>query len=107
MENENVSEWLSSQGLTDSDIDFIETVLTFTSTAKELNNKLYEVNQTFQKSFPDKKAVINPNLTFFQFEKILADNGLFVDLNEMLNRFKTQGVCVELCNRLLESELDS
>ena len=56
--------------MSNTDIDFIETVLTFTSTAKGLNNKLDEVNQTFQTSFPDKKAKIVPNLTFWQAEGI-------------------------------------
>ncbi|MDL4839255.1 hypothetical protein [Aquibacillus rhizosphaerae] len=105
MSNETVSEWLRSEGLSNTDIDFIETVLTFTSTAKGLNNKLDEINKAFQTSFPDKKAEIDPNLTFWQFEKILHDNGLLIDLNEMLIRYKAQGLCVYLCNELLESQL--
>lgn len=59
MSIETVSAWFRNKGFTD--IDFIETVLIFTSTAKGLNNKLDEINQTFQTSFPDKKAVIVPN----------------------------------------------
>lgn len=106
MSNETVSEWLSINGVSTANIDFIETVLTFTSTAKRLNNKLDEINQTIQMSFPDKKTKIVPNLTFEQFEKILLDNGLFIDLNEMLIRYKNQGLCVELCNQLLESQLE-
>ena len=30
----------------------------------------------------------------------------FVDLNEMLTRYKVQGVCVNLCHQLLESQYD-
>lgn len=104
MSNENACEWLRNKGLSITDIDFVESVLTFTTTAKALNNKLNEINQTFQMSFPDKKAEIFPNLTFQQFEEILHNNGLFVDLNEMLTRYKVQGVCVNLCNQLLESQ---
>jgi len=106
MSNETACEWLRNKGFSITDIDFIESVLTFTSTAKALNNKLDKINQTFQMSFPDKKAEIVPNLTFQQFEEILHNNGLFVDLNEMLTRYKVQGVCVNLCNQLLESQLD-
>jgi len=105
MPNETVSEWLRNKGLSNSDIDFIETILTFTSTAKRLSNKLVEINQRFQSLFPEKKAEINPNLTFWQFEKLLQDNGLFIDLNEILIRYKAQGLCVDLCNQLLESQL--
>lgn len=106
MSNETVSEWLRNQGLSNTEIDFIETVLTFTSTAKVLNNKLNEINQALQMSFPDKEAKIVPNITFSQLEKMLLDNGLFIDLNEMLIRYKTQGLCVNLCNQLLGSALE-
>ena len=51
----------------------------------------------------DKKAEIVPNLTFQKFEETLHNNGLFVDLNEMLTRYKVQGVCVNLCHQLLEN----
>ena len=106
MSNENASEWLRNKGLSITDIDFVESILTFTSTAKALSNKLDEINQTFQLSFPDKKAEIVPNLTFQKFEEILHNNGLFVDLNDMLIRYKVQGVCMNLCNQLLESQYD-
>ncbi|SDM15917.1 hypothetical protein [Bacillus sp. OK048] len=105
MSNETVNEWLRNKGLSNTDIDFIETLLTFTSTAKRLSSKLDEINQRFQSLFPDKKAEINPNLTFWKFEKLLQGNVLFIDLNEMLNRYKAQGLCVDLCNQLLESQL--
>ena len=106
MSNENASEWLRNKGWSIQDIDFVESVLTFTSTAKALSNKLDEINQTFQLAFPDKKAEIGPNLTFQQFEEILHRNGLFVDLHEMLTKYKGQGICVNLCNQLLESQYD-
>ena len=64
MSNENTSEWLTNKGWSTQDIDFVESVLTFTSTAKTLSNKLDEINQTFQLSFPGKKAEIVSNLTF-------------------------------------------
>ena len=103
MSNETACEWLRNKGFSITDIDFVESVLTFTSTARAFNDKLDEINQTFKISFPDKKAEIVPNLTFQQFDEILHNNGLFVDLNEMLIRYKVQGVCVNLCNQLLES----
>ncbi len=106
MSKETAFEWLRNNGLSITDIDFIESILTFTSTAKNLNRKLNEINQKFQVSFPDNKAEIVPNLTFQQFEEILLDNGIFIDLNELLIRYKVQGVCVKLCNHLLESKLD-
>lgn len=106
MTHKTASEWLKDKGLSHMEIDFIETILTFTSTAKILDNKLTEINQTFHKSFPDKKAEIDPNLTFFQFENLLRDNKIFIDINDVLIRYKTQGLCVELCNQLLDSQLN-
>mgnify|MGYP005606952737 FL=1 len=104
MSDETACEWLRNKGWSITDIDFVESVLTFTSTAKALSNKLDDINQTFQMSFPDKKAEIGPNLTFQQLEEILHNNGLFVDLHEMLNKYKGQGICVNLCHQLLESQ---
>lgn len=106
MSNETTCKWLGNKGFSTRDIDFIESVLAFSSTAKVLNNKLDEINQTFQMSFPDKKTEIVSNLTFRRFAEILDDNGLIIDLEEMLIRYKSQGVCVNLCNQLLESRLD-
>lgn len=81
MGNETAGDWLRNKGLSTTDIDFIETLLTFTSTAKELNNKLDEINKT------------------------LRDNGIGIDLIEMLTRYKEQGLCAGICNQLLESQL--
>ena len=106
MSNETACEWLRNKGVSITDIDFVESVLTFTSTSKVLNNKLDEINRTFQMSFPKRKAEIVPNLTFQQFEETLHNNGLFIDVNEMLTRYKVQGVCGNLCNQLLESQYD-
>lgn len=105
MSNGTACEWLRNKGFSITDIDFIESILTFSSTAKAQNNKLDVINQTFQVSFPGKKAEIVPNLTFKQFEKMLQENGLFIDLSELLIRYKAQGVCVNLCIQLLESRL--
>lgn len=104
---ETASDWLRNKGLSniDIDIDFVETILTFTSAAKERNNKLDEINKTLKTAFPEKSAKVNPNLTFSQFDKILQDNGIVIDLTEMLTRYKEQGLCVGLCNQLLVSRL--
>ncbi|WP_174616540.1 hypothetical protein [Virgibacillus ihumii] len=105
MGTETASDWLKDKGLSNADIDFVETILTFTSTTKEQKNKLVEINKTLQTSFPDKKAEIDPNLTLSQFDKILRDNGIAIDVIEMLTRYKEQGLCTNLCNRLLEGQL--
>ena len=104
MSNETACEWLRNKGFSITDIDFVESVLTFTSTAKSLPNKLNEINQTLKISFPDKEVEIVPHLTFQQLEEILHHNGLFVDLHEMLTKYKGQGICVNLCHQLLESQ---
>ncbi len=103
MSNQTAGEWLRSQRLSITDIDFIETILVAISTAKEFKSKLDEVNLTVQKSFPDKKVEIDSNLTFWQFEKLLHDNEVYIDINELLIRYKKQGFCAELCKQLLDS----
>ncbi|MGG1684283.1 hypothetical protein [Pseudalkalibacillus sp. NRS-1564] len=103
MSNQTAGEWLRSQGLSITDIDFIETILVATSTAKGFKSKLDEVNLTVQKSFPDKKVEIDSNLTFWQFEKLLHDNEVYIDINELLIRYRKQGFCAELCKQLLDS----
>ncbi|MEN1969715.1 hypothetical protein WMZ97_16755 [Lentibacillus sp. N15] len=105
MEIETASDWLKNKGLSNADIDFVETILTFTSTAKEKNNKLDEINITLHMSFPDKKAKIHPNITLSQLKKILQDNGIDVDVTEMLSRYREQGLCSDLCNQILEGQL--
>lgn len=107
MENETVSEWLGSKGLSNTDIDFIETILTFTSTAILIGSKTEDINKNFQAIFPEKRAKIMPDLTYQQFEEILQDNGLSVNLSEILRRFRTQGICVELCEKLLRNQDDN
>ncbi len=101
---ETAGEWLRNKGVSNTNIDFVETILTFTSTAKERDNKIDEINKMLKTTFPEKNAKVNPNLTFSQFDKILRDNGIVIDLSEMLTRYKEQGSCVGLCNQLLESQ---
>lgn len=102
MRIETAGDWLRNKGLSNTDIDFVETILTFTSTAKERNNKLDEINKTLKMTFPEKDAKVHSNLTFSQFDKILRDNGIIIDLTEMLIRYKEQGLCVGLCIQLLK-----
>ena len=45
MSNENASEWLRNKGWSIQDIDFVESVLTFTSTAKALFNWLFLIKK--------------------------------------------------------------
>ncbi|GIN84441.1 hypothetical protein J6TS2_08270 [Heyndrickxia sporothermodurans] len=105
MTNETVNEWLKENGLSDTDIDFIETILTFTSTAKMLPPKTDEINNKFQTLFPGRKAKITPYLTYQQFEKVLQDNNLSIDSHDLLNRFRSQGMCAELCEELLNNNI--
>lgn len=107
MTHKTASKWMGDKGLSHTEIDFIETILTSTSTAKIIGNKLTEINQTVHKSFPDKKIEIDPNLTFLQFESLLRDDGIFIDVNDVLIRYKTQGLCEELCSQLLDGHLNN
>ena|SRR5690625_106908 len=103
MEIETTGDWLKHKGLSDADINFVETILTFTSTAKKKNNKLDEINKRLHTFFPDKKAKIAPTITLLQLNKVLQDNGIDVDVIEMLSRYREQGLCSNLCDQILES----
>ncbi|WP_312755925.1 hypothetical protein [Rummeliibacillus suwonensis] len=101
MGNETVTDWLAKNMISDENINFIETVLTFTSSVKMLAEKQTLINRNLQSLFPNKKAMIKPDLTYQQFTQILKDNDIEVNPVELLNKYRSQGVCVELCNELL------
>ena len=101
MGTETVTDWLAKNKINDENINFIETVLTFTSSVKILVDKQDVINKSFQSLFPSKKAMIKPDLTYQQFTQILKENDIEVNPVELLNKYRSQGVCVELCAELL------
>ncbi|WLR58854.1 hypothetical protein [Guptibacillus hwajinpoensis] len=101
MKNETVTDWLIKNKVSHENINFIETVLTYTSSLKVVKEKEDVINENLQSSFPSKKAIIKPDLTYQQFTQILKDNNIEVNAVELLNNYRSQGVCVELCDELL------
>lgn len=101
METETVTDWLTKNKINDENINFIETVLTFTSSVKILVEKQDVINENLQSLFPSKKAMIKPDLTYQQFTQILKENDIEVNPVELLNKYRSQGVCVELSAELL------
>jgi len=101
METETVTDWLTKNKINDENINFIETVLTFTSSVKILVEKQDVINENLQSLFPSKKAMIKPDLTYQQFTQILKENDIEVNPVELLNKYRSQGVCVELCAEFL------
>lgn len=101
MENGTVTDWLTKNKISDENINFIETVLTFTSSVKIIADKHDVINENLKTLFPSKKAKIKPDLTYQQFTQILKDNDIEVDPVELLNKYRSQGVCVDLCDELL------
>ena len=101
MENDTVTEWLTKNKINDENINFIETILTFTSSVRIMVNKKDVINKKVQSLFPNKKVIIEPNLTYQKFAQILKDNDIEIDSIELLNKYRNQGICVELCNELL------
>ncbi|MGF2615300.1 hypothetical protein FZC84_09545 [Rossellomorea vietnamensis] len=101
MKNETVTDWLKKNEINDEDINFIETVLTFSSSLKTLPNKQDVINRSLQSSFPSKKVMMICNLTYQQFTQILEDNDIEIDPVQLLNHYRSQGICIELCEELL------
>jgi len=104
--NLTVSEWMKKIGLNEDDIHFIETILTFASTlqnpvteSEEFTNK---VNNKINSLFPERKVKINRNFTYQDFKNILNENKIFINLSELLNRYHSQGICQNLCEKLLK-----
>ncbi len=102
---QTVENWLKTNDLSNAEIDFIETVLTFTSAVKVISSRKDEINKSFQINFPNKKAIIEPDLTYKKLEETLKENGINIDLSEMLTRFRKQGICSKLCKELLDSRV--
>ncbi|WP_113926605.1 hypothetical protein [Bacillus sp. P14.5] len=101
MKNETVTDWLKKNEINNEDINFIETVLTFSSSLKTLPNKHDVINRSLQSSFPSKKVMMISYLTYQQFTQILEDNDIEIDPVQLLNHYRSQGVCVEICDELL------
>ncbi|MCP1189391.1 hypothetical protein NKR17_09945 [Priestia flexa] len=101
-----VSEWMKQNELTDNDINFIETILTFTSTLGSPIVKTEDVNNKINTLFPEKKVKITDNFTYKKFEEILHDNKISISLSELLNRYHSQGICKDHCEKLLKENND-
>lgn len=101
MDNGTVTDWLTKNKINDENINFIETILTFTASVKILVDKQDIINENLQTLFPSKKVMIKPDLTYQQFTQILKDNDIEVNPVELLNKYRSQGVCVELCEEWL------
>ncbi|GGB44113.1 hypothetical protein GCM10011409_22110 [Lentibacillus populi] len=106
MTNLTVGEWLKQNKLTDNDINFIETLLTFTSTLESPLVKTEDINNKINTLFPEKKVEIRGNFTYKAFKEILNENEISVNLGELLNRYHSQGICKNHCERLLKENDD-
>ncbi|MEJ9282014.1 hypothetical protein [Ureibacillus thermosphaericus] len=101
MQNQTVTDWLIENQLNYDQINFIETILTFTTMVKKQPNSKEKINESFQKQFPNKNAVLKPDLTYKEFTQILKDNSIEVNPIELLHRYRTQGICVNICDEWL------
>lgn len=102
MRGQTVTEWLTDNKVNEESINFIETVLTFTSSVQLVTAKEEIINKKLQSFFPNKKAIIKPDLSYQDFTQILKDNDIKVDPDELLNKYRSQGICIELCDELLK-----
>lgn len=107
MENQTVTEWLVENKVSEEDINFIETVLTFTTSIKKLPDRQKMINERLQSLFPNKNAIIKSDLTYQQFVHILRENGIEANPGELLNKYYLQGVCVDLCDEWLNQKKTS
>lgn len=96
------SEWLISKKIEEENIDFIESLLTYTSAIKVATHKENVINSSLKQQFPSKQFLISPNMSYFQFEKTLKDNNIDVEANQLLEVYKNQGLCKSLCNEWLD-----
>ena len=96
-----VFEWIQGQGVSSSDIDFIETVL--------VNQSVYEhggINDTqltdiILRNFPQKICHLRQPMTLSGFEKPLDYNNISINGQETVRYCLDQGLCTALCNRML------
>ncbi|RFA33303.1 hypothetical protein CAI16_15225 [Virgibacillus dokdonensis] len=102
MDNLTVSEWMKENGLTDDEVDFIETILTSTAMQESGIINYKEINRKINTYFPEKRFYLTGKINFEKFLNILKENEIFIDLKELLNRYHSQGTCKEHCEKLLE-----
>jgi len=50
---------------------------------------------------------INRKGTYQDFKNILNENKIFINLSELLSRYHSQGICKDLCEKLLKEYNDN
>lgn len=74
------SEWLQAQGLSLSEIDFIETVLVNQSVFEQRGLNQTQLLALMSQHFPDKTYRIHLYLTLTDFTDLLHDNDIFIEI---------------------------
>ncbi|NBJ70635.1 MULTISPECIES: hypothetical protein [Clostridia] len=101
MEKFTVCEWMKATGLTDDEINFMETIITFTAMQESglVSNKI--INSKVNLLFPERKFHLNEKINYEILLHFLIENEISIDLKELLNRYYSQGICKEHCKNLL------
>jgi hypothetical protein len=50
---------------------------------------------------------INRKGTYQDFKNVLNENKIFINLSELLSRYHSQGICKDLCEKLLKEYNDN
>ncbi len=101
MEKFTVCEWMKANGLTEDEINFIETIITSTAIQESglVSNK--NINSKVNLLFPNRKFYLNEKINYEILSYFLTENEISIDLKELLNRYYSQGICKEHCKKLL------
>ncbi|MFC0522768.1 hypothetical protein ACFFGV_04080 [Pontibacillus salicampi] len=104
MKGPTITEWLRCNQLSEKDISFIEAFLTFSSMVRQSTVGEDKVNDTLHSQFSHYQADIKKSITLDQFKSILINNSIDIDAEQLLIRYKNQGICKDFCKYLLRQK---
>jgi hypothetical protein len=98
------SEWLHLQGVSFTDIDFIETVIINQSVYEQGRVNEMQLHALMGEYFPNHAYHTVQVMKLENFNMLLLVNHIFVNGRDILYRYKELGLCTVFCSRVLREK---
>lgn len=96
-----VSEWMRAQLIEDENIKFIETLILSSSSADSGQVSANILAEKINSEFPIKTVKLSDEITYEEFKNNILANKIQLDVRELIVRYSEQGLCKELCQKLI------
>ncbi|QXE01895.1 hypothetical protein [Terribacillus sp. DMT04] len=98
------SEWLHLQGVSFTDIDFIETVIINQSVYEQGHVNEMQLRALMDEHFPHHVYQTVQVMKLEDFNMLLQVNRIFMNGRDILYRYKELGLCTVFCSRVLREK---